>query len=370
MTDQDKILQFLKVTGPTLPSKVAKHLGSNILIASAHLSDLRSQGKIKLTNLKIGGSPLYYLPGHESQIYPFAAGNINTKNHQVLERLKQNKVLREKNLETLPKVALRALKDFAIPLHVTVRGKRELFWKWYLLTDEETKGVIAGMLRPPTPVAKPEPPAQPKAPLMTKAPPIAIPATVTQQPISELSEEPQPTEVQSTISPQLEPEEPLEVEVPEVVEEDELAEILEREENPQKKKPKPILKKIKEKITKRRAPAPDKFLPTIETFFINHNIIVEQKETIRKNSELDFVVTVPSIIGTMKYFCKAKSKARCDEKDLAAAYMEAQVKKLPLLFLYTKDLTKKAQEMIESGAYENAIIKKTTDLKQDNGTKV
>jgi len=38
--------------------------------------------------------------------------------------------------------------------------------------------------------------------------------------------------------------------------------------------------------------------------------------------------------------------------------MEAQMKKLPLLFLYTKDLTKKAHEMIDANAFENAVIKK------------
>ena len=60
----------------------------------------------------------------------------------------------------------------------------------------------------------------------------------------------------------------------------------------------------------------------------------------------------------MTYYCKAKKKARCDEKDLAAAYMEAQVKKMPLLFLYTNELNKKAQEMLESGAFANVIVKK------------
>ena len=54
MQDQDKILQFLRTVGPTIPSKVAKNINTDILFASAHLSDLSAQGKVKISNLKIG----------------------------------------------------------------------------------------------------------------------------------------------------------------------------------------------------------------------------------------------------------------------------------------------------------------------------
>ena len=94
MFDQDKIIQFLRMVGPTLPAKVAKAINQPLLIASAALSDLSSQGKVKISNLKVGGSPLYYLPGQEEELMKFAAGNINPKDLQVLERLKENKVSR------------------------------------------------------------------------------------------------------------------------------------------------------------------------------------------------------------------------------------------------------------------------------------
>ncbi|MFH1276012.1 MAG: hypothetical protein ABIH82_02785, partial [Candidatus Woesearchaeota archaeon] len=73
MLVEDKILDFIKVNGPTLPTKVAKNINQQILFASAHLSDLVSRGKVKISKLKVGGSPLYYLPGQEDQLYPFAA---------------------------------------------------------------------------------------------------------------------------------------------------------------------------------------------------------------------------------------------------------------------------------------------------------
>ena len=90
---------------------------------------------------------------------------------------------------------------------------------------------------------------------------------------------------------------------------------------------------------------------------MNKEIIVQEHEIIRKN-EINLVLKVPSAVGQVTYFCKAKKKAKCDEGDLSAAYMEAQIKKLPLLFLYTHELTKKAQEMLATDAFQNAIVSK------------
>lgn len=308
MTDQDRILQLLKMSGPTLPSKVAKTLNTQILLASAHLSDLSSQGKLKVSDLKVGGSPLYYLPGQEALLYPFAAGNINPKDLQVLDHLKNDKILREATLDLLSKVSIRSLKDFAIPLHVTFQGRTELFWKWHQVTLEESNRIISQLLMG----------NQQQEALLIPSEPI--------KPAEELKRE-----EQKTLTLPIEPEKKEEaVKTPEKI------------------------KSVKPK----RMPVEDTFLPDIEHFCSKLKIEVVQKETLRKNAELNLIVKVPSVVGSMTYFCKAKNKSKCDEKDLSTAYMEAQVKKLPLLFLYTEELNKKAQEMLESGAFENAVIRK------------
>ncbi|MBI2662426.1 hypothetical protein HYX11_03125 [Candidatus Woesearchaeota archaeon] len=304
MLDQDKILSFLQTAGPSIPSKVAKIISTDILFASAHLSDLASQKKVKISSLKIGGTPLYYLPGQEEKLYHFAQGNINPKDFAVLELLKNEKVLREQDLELLPRVALRSLKDFALPFNVTLNNQTELFWQFYLISEEERNQLVQQILhKDTTPLAN----IIPSSPVLPEEPPKII--------------EPTPPEPQ--------PEHPL----------------------LEKKQP-------KEKPHKKRIPITDTFIEDIEDHFKKLKIIIEQKETIRKNAELNLIVKVPSSIGQMKYYCKAKNKQRCDEKDLSSAYMEAQIKKLPLLFLYTNEIHKKAQEMLESGAFENAIIKK------------
>lgn len=368
MSEQDNILNFLRLVGPTIPSKVAKHIGTQILIASAHLSDLSAQGKVKISSLKIGGTPLYYLPGQEAHLYTFAAGNLNPKDFQVLQKLKDQKILREKELDLLSKVALRGLKDFAIPLHVTVYGNTELFWKWHTSTNEETNakiGEILQILSPPIvklpqeavlpeiqlPEVKHEIPPQQKTLMEAAMPqPSQKEAIAPQEEISE--------EMSERISKQLgeqlfqeaeetEKEEETEEEIPPRLSQ----KIIERTE--ERKHP-----KTKEKSAKKRNTITEDFSPQLEEFLSKLRINIEQKEVLRKNSEINCIVKVPSVVGKITYFCKAKNKARCDEKDLSSAYMEAQIKKLPLLFVYSEELHKKAQDMLDTGAFENVVVKR------------
>ncbi|PIN76854.1 hypothetical protein COV17_00720 [Candidatus Woesearchaeota archaeon CG10_big_fil_rev_8_21_14_0_10_36_11] len=375
MADQDKILQFLRVTGPTLPSKVAKNIGTEILIASAHLSDLTSQRKVRISHLKVGGSPLYYLPGQEEQLYPFAAGNMNAKDAAVLDMLKERKVLREHDIDLLAKVALRSLKDFAVPLQVTVRDTKELFWKWNFCSDDETNNLIRKILgvREPQPIED-----QASAPVLSQD------IVKSDNPVSheELSHEKHVREdsvehVKSEIKDETKenaihlPDQKRDtlttssehVHLKESFSKGEFQRESKKDEEqktlePEKSK-KPLFKKIKDKIIRQKqVKVKDEFLPQIESFFTNFKICVEQQETVRKNAEINFLIKVPTAVGEMMYFCKAKSKNKADEKDLSTAYMEAQMKKLPLLFLYTKEINKKAEEMMDSGAFENAIMKK------------
>lgn len=382
MDSGEKILGFLRMNGPSLPSKVAKYLGTDILLASAMLSDLSSQGKVKISFLKIGGSPLYYLPGQEEKLYPFAEGNLNPKDFIVLANLKERNVVREADADLLTKVSLRSLKDFAVPLNVTVQGKTELFWKWRLLSEGETKAAVARIISPSSPAVS----AQIKAPhdvkndlqesasllntspgFLSEALPEPVPAVSSTSPHLKTSFSSSPTthlKFQSSLASVVTPNTNDVKDIPKdlsrytleeaskVVVENSAEEKGGRETTVRKKL---FLQKIKEKVQRHKE---DSFSPQIENLCRKLKITVDQKETIRKNAEIDMIVAVPSVVGSMKYFCKAKNKTKCDEKDLSSAYMEAQIKKLPLLFLYTTELSKKAQEMLDSGAFENAIIRK------------
>ncbi|MEK6853454.1 MAG: hypothetical protein AABX64_02110 [Nanoarchaeota archaeon] len=355
MQDQDKILYFLRVVGPTIPSKVAKNINSEILIASAYLSDLSAQGKVKISHLKIGGSPLYYLPGQEEQLYHFAAGNLNPKDFQVLERLKLEKVLRENSIDLLSKVSLRSLQDFAVPLHVTVAGNRELFWKWHLLSDPETTAAIKSALFGEHPAPEQKPAVQDTEQDKQGRSPQSL------TPVFEEHKEP---ETKSETKLETKPETKLEKPRPKIAEEPAPATTV----LPfsQLSVPQPSVHHPHEKIlvVKKKRPyqknisASSQLIPLVEQYFRECGIVVQEQEIIRRNAEINFLLSVPSVVGALTYFCKTKKKARCDEGDLSSAYMEAQIKKLPLLFLYTQELNKKAQEMLATDAFRNAIVKK------------
>ncbi len=363
----DQILQFVEQTGPTTPTKVAKKIGTEILIGSAHLADLSSQRKVRISNLKIGGSPLYYLPGQEDQLYAFAAGNMNPKNLEVLEKLKEKVVLREEDLSLLEKVALRALKDFAVPLQVRTQIGVTLFWKWHLAEQDEMNAKISEILQLNKPI-----------------PQVTEPEPVQEEKREEIFVEQQRTlPTEKVVTPEITKEEAeAEVEVTKELEQESEAELIKEDQKPKlkaksKSKPKkeeliveelisevkPELKEPVEEvkpviIKKQKTANKDPFLPVIEEFCQSLKIGIHDVEIVRKNAELNLIISVPGAIGTTKYFCKAKSKKRCDEKDISAAYMESQIKKLPLLFLYQHNLTPKAEEMLGSEVFQNAVTKK------------
>ena len=67
----DKIISILRIGGPSLPVRIAKELGMSSLFVSAFLSELAGQKRIKISNLKVGGSPLYFLDGQEEKLENF-----------------------------------------------------------------------------------------------------------------------------------------------------------------------------------------------------------------------------------------------------------------------------------------------------------
>ena len=71
MDVREKIIAFVKIRGPVLPVQVSKEVKLDILMSSAYLSELVSNKKLKISYLKIGGSPLYYAQGHEASLQNF-----------------------------------------------------------------------------------------------------------------------------------------------------------------------------------------------------------------------------------------------------------------------------------------------------------
>ena len=91
----------------------------------------------------------------------------------------------------------------------------------------------------------------------------------------------------------------------------------------------------------------DGFLAGVNKYFSSNNINVVEQTVLRKTSEAEFIIKVPSAVGPLTYFCKAKGKKSINDGDLSSAYFQGQSKKMPVLFLTFGSLTKKAQYMLE-----------------------
>ena len=130
------IIAALKQKGPLLPVQAAREIGLSILFSSAILSEMAENKLLKLSNLKVGGSPLYYLEGQESQLENFAK-YLGGKEKEAFELLKKHQLLEDATLEPAHRVAMREIKDFAIPMKVRVGSEEQLFWRFYSTNKEE-----------------------------------------------------------------------------------------------------------------------------------------------------------------------------------------------------------------------------------------
>lgn len=321
--EKQKILNFVRQHGPIIPSQILPITNQSLLMVSAILSELSAQRQVLVTHTKRGGSPFYYVPGQEHKLILISA-NLSEKPKRAYELLKDKKVLRDKDLEPWQRVALREVKDFAIMLRVNYQDTSEIFWKWYMLGDEDVKPMIGNLLQGFMP--QPEPKKE---------------EVVEEKEIEKKVEE--VVEEKEEII-QKEPEKIVE----EVVEKEE--EKVEVKERPKKEsKPKKI-RKIREKqvtLKEKESPLSDDFAEDVLDYMEKNKIKIIESSIIKKNSEVNFLVSVPSSLGSLLYYVNAKNKNKINEVDLTLAYQNGMSKKLPVLVLSPGNLTKKSQEFLD-----------------------
>ncbi len=305
--DRETIISILKHRGPSLPVHIKKALGTgDTFIVGAMLSELKSAGRIRVSNTKRGGSPFYYLPEHAPRLVELIK-ELPEKERRTAELLREKKILRDNEQDPLVRVTLRAIKDFAIPIEVKLKTGTELFWKWFLTTNQEAEQIIKkqlGLLE-----------GEKKKPLKEEA-------------IKEKTES--------------------------------LTQKNTKESRPETKKPekttdhKKTLKSLKEFDDSEDSSDP--FLKKLMQYFKENKIEVLSKKIIRKNSDIEFELRIPSAVGMIDYYCKAKSKKKCNDGDLSSAYLQGQNKRLPVLFLTTGKVTKKAKEALKT-SFKGMVLK-------------
>ncbi len=275
---KEQILSFIRSKGPVLPVEIAQILKSNILLASAYLSEMVSNGTLKVSHVKIGGSPLYYLPGQERMLEKYIP-KLHEKEQRAVLELKQRKILKDSELEPVVRVGLRNARDFAKPVEVLINNQKQLFWRWFLTPKSEVESIIR--------------------------------ERYFRKPVAESAPEPKRVE-----------------------------------EKEQKKIPEqPVKNEVKKSFK-------DKVLE----FFDEHNIKIRQQEEVKKNKHYWFIIEVPASIGYITYYCEAKNKKTITPSDLSDAYVKAQTRRLPLIYISNGKPSKSLQEMMDN-EFKNIILK-------------
>jgi len=123
---KEKILFTLRRRGPCLPVHIASEIETSILFASAFLSELVSEKKIRMSYMRVGSSPLYLIPGQEYLLERFSQ-YLKNKEKDAFELLRTNKFLIDSKQDPAIRVALRSIKDFAIPF----KEDDEMVWRYH-----------------------------------------------------------------------------------------------------------------------------------------------------------------------------------------------------------------------------------------------
>jgi hypothetical protein len=293
INNNEKIISLVRQKGPCLPSDIYKELETNQLFASAMLGELVSSGLIKITNLKRSSSPYYYLEEQKEKLQDLSIF-LNDKDKIAYELIKKEGVLQDLKQSALIRVALSKLQDFAFPLNITYNNKKEIFWKWYLLTNAQAEEKIKKILN------------------------------IKEKKITEKENNQKP--IKQTIQKQVQ---------------NKIKEKIIEKANELKEKNK------KQEISTKFIDKSSPFLEQITKYFNKNNIKVISHEILNnKKTEIDFIIELPSSFGNLEYYCKAKNKKKINDTDIASAFVQGQQKKLPVIVLITGDMTKKSQLML------------------------
>ena len=327
MPKEEEIINFLRSRGPIIPSQLADAFKTSILIASAILSELSSRGIVKVSALKVGNSPLYYLPGQESKLQDYIS-KLNDKDRQTVLILKEKMVLQDSLLDPLTRVSLRQIKDFAKPFFIKRDNNEILFWRWYLLNEESAKKLAIFQEKKEEKLE------------------------ITEKPRTGLKEE--DSAFKEAKEPKIKETRILEQQMPQIAKQEEKERTVQKPIMSIFEEKNIVIQKSKKQKTK--AQEQTEFLSQITSFFEKNSIIVESQEIISKNKEFNFIIKIKTPFGDLNYFCKVLNKKSINEADLSKVFVQAQSKKIPAMLLTTGKLTKKAKEFF-SREVSSLIIK-------------
>lgn len=288
---KNKILSTLKERGPSLPVHIAKATELSMLFASAFLSELLSEKKIKISNMKVGSSPIYFLPGQEHSLENFSQ-YLKSKEKESFILLKEKKILEDNLQEPAIRIALREIKDFAIPF----KKNEKIYWRYFKTPEQGLK-------------IEEEP----------------------KQKIQQREQEKDSSKENETIQERQETQN--KIEIPK--KQEQKLDIFDAQKQVQKKK------KTKKKTIKKKQD--NKFFNKVKEFLLKKNIEILDIESFNKN---DLVLRIKNIDKELLLI--AYNKKRIDEKDIIKASKKALESNLNYILLSLGEPLKKLSNLIDA----------------------
>lgn len=298
---KERILSLIKLKGPSLPVQIARAINVSPLFAGAFLSELYAEKRIKISNMRVGSSPLYYLSGQEGILENFV-NNLNLREREAFFALKNEKVLDDEKQTPIIRVALRAIKDFAVPLRTRINEDVKTFWRYFLLSEDNAIREIQRIIMP-------------------------IEKKVIQEKLVEAKEEVGKIKEGEKVEEKKDKEE----------------EIIQKETIIEKKTE---VKKERIKKPKKARIQEFKFSKYIKDYLSEKDIeLIEH--VLEKKREFCGKIRIDMLFGKQEFFLVAKDKKNVSDIDLTLALQQAQAFKMPVLVMSYGELSKKAQEYLK-----------------------
>lgn len=294
---KERIISYIQLKGPSLPVHIARQIDSSPLFTSAFLSELYREQKLLMSHLKVGSSSLYLISGQEQQLENFVQ-YLNQKEREAYNLLKENKVLMDEQLQPAIRVAIREIKDFALPFRATIETEQKIFWRYAFTPETEVEEIL-------------------------------------KKRFSKHSSEQKQIASQEKSKEEITPSENSSKE--------QIKEAVQSEERDQT---------IHKRSIKKKKPADSKFLSNLKEYLTAKDIeilsIIEEKA-----KELSAKIRINDSFGKQEYYLIAKERKKVKEEDLALVLHKAQQEKMLALFMAPGELDKKAHEFIKE--YRNLV---------------
>ncbi|MFH1358465.1 MAG: hypothetical protein ABIH37_01090 [archaeon] len=280
----EKIISAINEKGPCLPIQLSTRLNMSSLFVSAFLSELSKEKRIKVSNLKVGGSPLYFLEGQEEKLEDYYK-YLHPKEAETFLLLKNKKVIKDSEQDPAIRVALRSIRDFAVGFKIN----DQIYWRYISVPESEARELL-----------------YPKKQEVTNK-------------IKQSSEAP------ATKSNKLKDTK------------------IKSEKNTNEFQNPLVINQEKAKKQK----AKSEFVQNTINFIKTNNMeIIKEKDY--KAKEYNCIIQINSQLGPIKFLTQAKDKKTISEADLKKLLSNAQSIPIPAFLLYTGEISKKAKEHLKT----------------------